>query len=77
MQIQWDKIARSKGLLKRSCVILVSLHLEQDIIIKMLHIFRVENKYLIHKNKNISLVSIFKNLFAILPRAILEYLCYY
>ena len=63
MQIQWDKIARSKGLLKRSRVILVSLHLELDIIIKMLHIFGFKNKYLTHKNKNISLVSILKKLF--------------
>ena len=33
-----------------------------ELTMNTLHIFGVENKYLINKNENISLVSIFKNL---------------
>ena len=39
-----------------------------------LHIFGVENKYLINKNKNISLVSIFKNLFDRPPVIVRRYI---
>ena len=42
---------------------LPSMSLLSLIAVLRLHIFGVENKYLIHKKENISLVSIFKNLF--------------